>query len=225
MCAEILIGTRGWDHDEWVGDYYPEELPDDWRLCYYSNQYRAVLVPAPAWAVVDAGVVEAWMEDSDPEFRFVLEPPPEVARAPESWRAFLDLIGPLGPRTAGLFWSPPPSVAGDGSALVAILERLRTALPVCVDLPGGVATAEQRRILETLACSLCWRPQQVPAPDTGGDFLLALTGEADAGRQRALLEALDAWGGDHAVAVLIFEGRQAPERARQARVLAELLGL
>ena len=44
MTEPLLIGTRGWDHAS-GGDFYPADLPDDWRFCYYSNNLRSVLVP------------------------------------------------------------------------------------------------------------------------------------------------------------------------------------
>jgi uncharacterized protein YecE (DUF72 family) len=70
MPEEILIGTRGWDYDEWTGGFYPEELPSDWRFAYYSNHFRSVLVPQATWEKLGVDAVQDWLEDCDPEFRF-----------------------------------------------------------------------------------------------------------------------------------------------------------
>jgi len=43
--SQLLIGTCGWDHGHWCGPFYDPDLPTDWRLTYYANLLRAVLVP------------------------------------------------------------------------------------------------------------------------------------------------------------------------------------
>jgi len=69
----MLIGTIGWDWPDWTGTFYPENLPEDWRLSYYSVRLRAVLIPAEAWASAGEQIFATWCEDGDPEFRFVVE--------------------------------------------------------------------------------------------------------------------------------------------------------
>lgn len=45
----LQIGTYGWQHNHWLGSFYPEDLPVDWQLDYFSNAFRAVLVPQSVW--------------------------------------------------------------------------------------------------------------------------------------------------------------------------------
>jgi uncharacterized protein YecE (DUF72 family) len=28
---EIRAGARGWQFEQWVGEFYPDDLPEDWR--------------------------------------------------------------------------------------------------------------------------------------------------------------------------------------------------
>ena len=49
MTEPILIGVRGWEYPP-QESYYPPELPEEWRFCFYSNRLRSVLVPAQVWA-------------------------------------------------------------------------------------------------------------------------------------------------------------------------------
>jgi hypothetical protein len=42
-----LVGTAGWERAGWSADYYPEDLPPDWRLAYYANDCGCVLLDAP----------------------------------------------------------------------------------------------------------------------------------------------------------------------------------
>lgn len=32
--------------DDWIEHYYPDDLPVDWRLDFYANEYRTLFVPA-----------------------------------------------------------------------------------------------------------------------------------------------------------------------------------
>lgn len=41
----VETGSYGWDYDAWSEDFYPEDLPADWRLAYLANQCRLVVVP------------------------------------------------------------------------------------------------------------------------------------------------------------------------------------
>jgi uncharacterized protein YecE (DUF72 family) len=38
----ICIGTPGWPYDHWKGPFYPEDLPSDQRLTYYSRHFSTV---------------------------------------------------------------------------------------------------------------------------------------------------------------------------------------
>lgn len=67
---DFLTGCHGW-HNQFD---YPDDLPADWRLCYYSNELRSVIVPAALWSSIDQQA-EQWMQDTDDEFKFVFEVP------------------------------------------------------------------------------------------------------------------------------------------------------
>ena len=45
----ILVGIQGWLHDRWQGSFYPEDLPADWQLDFYSNQFYCVLIEQEQW--------------------------------------------------------------------------------------------------------------------------------------------------------------------------------
>lgn len=41
------VGISGMGWDEW----YPEDLPPEWRLGYYANEFQVVLIPESDWCV------------------------------------------------------------------------------------------------------------------------------------------------------------------------------
>jgi Uncharacterized conserved protein len=80
----MLIAPLGWDHDGWSGTFYPDDLPPEWRLAYYGNEFRAVVVPAALWQQADAATAAQWAADTAEGFSFLLEaadtPPPVTLR-------------------------------------------------------------------------------------------------------------------------------------------------
>ncbi|RDH81365.1 MAG: hypothetical protein DIZ80_14840 [endosymbiont of Galathealinum brachiosum] len=65
----IRVGACDWDHAHWQGSFYPDDLPVDWRLTYYANEYSAVLVPESKWRSKEADF-EQWADDVPEGFRF-----------------------------------------------------------------------------------------------------------------------------------------------------------
>lgn len=211
MPEPILIGTRGWERPDWTGGFYPEALPDDWRLGYYVNHLRAVLVPAETVARADAAAVRAWAEEAYAEFRFVLEVPaalPDVSR----------LIVPLRPQVAGLLLRVEDTV--ETGWLASRLQELTSLSPVCVALPVASRTPALLDCLARHQAGLCWHADTEDAPRPGGRFLAALSSMSEPKAQRRVLEALHAWQGEEGIAGLFFDD---PEAAKQARLLAELM--
>jgi len=65
----IIVGACDWDRPEWLSTFYPDDLPEDWRLSYYANEFSAVLVPQAKWRAADVDF-EQWAEDVPEGFRF-----------------------------------------------------------------------------------------------------------------------------------------------------------
>jgi uncharacterized protein YecE (DUF72 family) len=231
MKEPILLGTRGWEEPAWSPSFYPEELPPEWRFTYYSNQLRAVLVPAERGAVVTETEVREWPEDSDPGFRFVLEAPLTLGRpVPDvplevTLARFMRVFEPLGPQTAGVLLRIASDAPPDAAWLDRLLTRVRDRDPrLCVDLPPAFRNPATLAALDRHEAGLCWQTAVEAAPRAGGRLLVALTQTAEPRAQRGLLERLAQWQGERAAtAGLFFEGPRAPELAQQARLLAELM--
>jgi hypothetical protein len=70
-----MVTSRGWwdlaDHDR----FYPEDLPQDWRLSYFANSFRAAWLPAGLWTGADPQTVKQWHDDVPPGFHFAAEQP------------------------------------------------------------------------------------------------------------------------------------------------------
>lgn len=74
----VYLGSIGWEHAAWQGVFYPDDLPEDWRLAYYNTQFSAVFLPYADWSTANDERWRQWLDDCQRRFRFVLEsgPPP-----------------------------------------------------------------------------------------------------------------------------------------------------
>ena len=225
---DLLIGTRDWQNTVWSGKFYPDNLPDDWRFCFYSNQFRSVLIPGTVWESVTAEDVSTWIEDSDAEFKVVCESPAwfsEIITIPElqdCWNSFQEITAPLFNQIAGYLWSPSAKQLQQQNFLSGALEILSQVKPVSLLLTGKQAEDSQ---ISGTGASICWSIADSESPEPHGDFLVALCQENDLKQIRIVIEKLSDWMGENRQAVLIFEGDNALVQAQQARMIAEMMAV
>lgn len=68
----VYLGAVGWGHGAWQGDFYPEDMPEDWQLSFYNTQFRCVYLPFEQWRNAADEEVSGWLHDTREGFRFVL---------------------------------------------------------------------------------------------------------------------------------------------------------
>lgn len=72
----VFLGARDWRHAAWLEHFYPEDMPEDWRLTFYATQFSCVWLEWDSWRNGDWGVFDNWLEDTPRGFRFLLEAGP-----------------------------------------------------------------------------------------------------------------------------------------------------
>lgn len=85
----ILTGAEGWLHPSWRGNFYPDDLPDDWLLSYYNTQFQAVYLPAAVWQAASKATWAQWLHDTQDGFYFVLGAGDAASVKPASERVLL----------------------------------------------------------------------------------------------------------------------------------------
>jgi hypothetical protein len=103
--GRVEIVTRGWDLPGEAGDFYPWDLPRDWRLTFFSNAFPAVLVPAALWIPASSRRLRDWADDVHDGFRFYLELPAACDPAD----GLRNAAEALGDRLAGVVGSTDPA--------------------------------------------------------------------------------------------------------------------
>lgn len=154
------VGALDWRHPHWDGSYYPDDLPADWRLAYYANDFTCVLLSEAAWRMADEVEWGEWRDEVPPGFRFLLE---LDAGAPD--RAAARCAETLGP--AFRAWVSRTSAPESTVLRAAPIEQaLEGAAPVIL---LSAADIHDRRALGRRFVALAQRPAPV----------LALIGEGD----------------------------------------------
>ena len=155
----IDLVPRGWEQESWIRGFYPDDLPEEWRLCYFANEFSSVLLPRTTWLSVADDVVIAWAEDLPAGFRVYLE---GVCAAHEGK---LDrVLSALGGHLVGVV-NDEAGIRKSGQVSFSFretpVEAVCVAGPVACSVPGPSIDDLQaaRRLLEDLAR----RPGSAPA--------------------------------------------------------------
>lgn len=118
--VRVDVGAWDWRSPVWCREYYPEELPEEWRAAYYANEYRCAGLPADAWSVEQ---LEAWREDLPEDFSLWLETGP--AQLAES--GIVPALAALGARLAGVWPGPATDPAMLRDAGIRVIAQPREA--------------------------------------------------------------------------------------------------
>lgn len=158
----VTIAAAGWWGLADADAYYPDDLPEDWRLGYFANDHPAVYVPAPAWQGQPVESLRAWRDDVNQGFRFFLEhPSTDAPAAPTLTQA----VTALGERLGG--W-----VRWPGAAPGTLLRPSPDA-----SAPWGRAVTCPRALVGDLRAGARWLREQA---DTAPATLVILAGASSA---------------------------------------------
>jgi Protein of unknown function DUF72 len=214
--TELLVAARGWMHPGWRGAFYPPDLPDEWRLDYYANEFRGVLVPFETLRDSSAEDIALWRESVGPGFWFALE-----LRATAGVAALLAKCTPLAGRIAAILLRRAGNASFSPASLDSDLRTLRT-IAVAVDAP-----ADDPALLEMLArrgAGLYWPAPSAHAP-RGGSAIGRLQRNSNLQALRAQIEEFLSYAAGCPHALLVAEGASPDvELMRQAKAIGELLG-
>ncbi len=212
----LVVAGYGWESEAWSRDYYPEDLPPDWRFDYYVNEFRAVLLPQQRWRTADEALVARWCEDAHGQFSFHLE---LVVDGDEQMvRTLLDEVvlrcrwlgGYLGAVQVVLPVACPDWV-------YPLLREVSGQLPLSLSVPEG-GRLEVARL--PAAISLCRQAGAVPVCSGERPRVVTIEAMHDKRQLRRVVEALCATSGETET-VLVSDDMVT---LRDARTIAELLG-
>jgi len=107
--VRLQIGTCGWEHKDWLGSFYPDDLPESWRLDYFSNALNVVLVPQRVWLSWSQTKITEILESVEGGFGFYLALQNELEGGVKNKKTVLQLqaiLSALGTNVLGfVVWS------------------------------------------------------------------------------------------------------------------------
>ena len=132
----VRVGTSGFSYPEWVGRFYPAELPQDDWLSFYAARLGAVEINNSFYRVPRSHVVEGWRDAVPADFRIILKVTRRVthfsrlaasAADPMAWMWRAAEV--LGERGGPLLFQLPPNLRADVERLRAFLGGLAELAP------------------------------------------------------------------------------------------------
>ncbi len=185
----IGVVADGWWQLADAGGYYPEDLPADWRLGYFANEYEGVYLALAHWRAVPVNVLRDWSGDVHDGFRFYLDYPrcQGAHRSDPAEAALIDAaVRALGQRLGGFIrWQStdvgsllvPTTTAGTAGRLCGAATVLRCPPDVQQDLRA--AGAWLRRVAGRHRATLVVLRQPTSVQLAAWKDLRALLGIAD----------------------------------------------
>jgi hypothetical protein len=196
--THVLPLRTGWDSAPDGPDEYPQDLPPEWRLAYYANDFWGVLVPHGIWREAGPAGAVAWVADTPARFRFFLE-----LDAGDRESGSTAVAAALGDRLGGLVGTASALASAPGAGPSRLL-RVATEPGQTVPLAGwGLAWEVPVPLTRDLRGARAWvearvRGQGLPGVDAtatpgAAPPILALLGECrfeDLARWQAMLELM-----------------------------------
>ena len=204
-------GVAGPGEDWWEG-FFPEDLPREWQLEYYTHYHSRLLLPASVWLETEAPAFGDWAEAVAPALRLTLDWPADLAPGAGAARA-LALAAALGDCLQAVVLGPM-----DAARVQAIRDALESAGLGRLTVYGA---GEDRAIARAAVASF-HPPAGGESAAAGGAWQIAPEAGLDAPGWRALVEALGQAGGSGEMPVFL---RARPERLSDFRTIAQLLGV
>jgi uncharacterized protein YecE (DUF72 family) len=159
----LLIGTSGWQYQDWRGRLYPEKLPLRLWLEHYAERFAVVEVNNAFYRLPERDTFRAWRDRTPDDFTVAVkmsrylthvkrlkEPAEPVAR-------FLGRAEALGDKLGPVLLQLPPTLKVDVAALDETLAQFPGSVRVAVE-PRHESwwTGEVRDLLTRYGAALCW---------------------------------------------------------------------
>lgn len=192
--AELVVGAYGWQHAAWQAAYYPDDMPEEWRLAYYANEFGCVVLPAEQWQAADQETIEQWLSEMAEDFLLFLELPAQAGNLSAHIKLFAGrCAGAILQEGEPADWSAVP----DGIPLL------------CSEESGQLRRYHRVGQTESVLAWLATQPEErIELPVLREQIETALKGVTATSR----------------LAFIIGNQAPAMENLQNARVVAELLG-
>ena len=98
MAIKYFIGCSGWWYKDWVGTFYPPNIPEEKRLKYYSQFFNTTEINVTFYKLPPKKLISSWVKRTPHYFVFSVKAPQELTHklhflfAPRIIKNFFDRI-------------------------------------------------------------------------------------------------------------------------------------
>lgn len=149
--GKVRIGISGWSYDEWIGDFYPDDVTKSRRLEYASRRFAAIEVNGSFYSLLKPATYRDWHERTPPGFRLAVKGSRFITHNKKLGEVETPLAnffasGPpaLDEKLGPILWQLPETFAFDEERARAFLELL----PGDVEEAAELAERHDERVEE-----------------------------------------------------------------------------
>lgn len=226
----VLIGACGWKHAVWVKNFYTEDLPEDWQLGFYSNEFAVVYVYASDWLATSQSSdfdISEWKDDVSDSFSFILEISNDVLLDERKFTEALNKANSLDELCLGFVFKLSPKANEDIALFKNILSKAQAISPVCIDAGNTILSTELKHLLmkENVAGLKSGKSPNLDSLNKGALEIYRISSDGlDMKDVRKVVEVCLDVSSDDCISVLCFEGEPPSlEVMRNADIILNLL--
>lgn len=221
----VVMGTCGWKHPEWLDSFYSEDLPQDWQLGFYSNEFPLVYVPSADW--IEEPDLTEWIEDVNESFRFIFEVPAGYLLDDSLFEAMEEKIESIQDSCLGVVLMLTPNNSNDTTRLSKCIQSLQKLASVSVDLSSESISDEALGVLKEYRVSTVWNGESGAYNNSNQASLMICrinANDMDMPVLKEIVEACLQVSTEQCISVLCFEGNPPSiETLRNANMILDLL--
>jgi uncharacterized protein YecE (DUF72 family) len=128
---ETYVGTSGWVYNDWVGIFYPEDLPSKERLRFFSKHFRTAEVNYSFYHLPKPTTYENWYNQTPEKFEFAVKASrfithiKRLKEAKTAWTKFLGNALYLKEKLGPILFQLPPSFRATVENVMTLKEFLK----------------------------------------------------------------------------------------------------
>jgi len=159
---DLRIGCSGWQYRDWLGNFYPKDLPQARWFEYYATRFDTVEVNSSFYRLPEPETFARWRDGAPEGFVFAVKASrylthmKKLKDPAEPLERMFASVRALGPRLGPVLYQLPPHWTRDVGRLDAFLDLLPRDVPQAVEFRDPSWYADDTfAVLERHGVSLC----------------------------------------------------------------------
>ncbi len=188
---KVRVGCSGWSYKDWVGGFYPADLPAGEYLNFYSKFFNCVEIDSSFYRIPSPFMIEQWKRKTPEGFLFSPKIPKKITHDNKlqnfegNLAYFYGIVSKLGEKLGPIVAQLPPSIKLEThrKVLENFVSSLDSRFTHAVEFRHkSWFNPEVYRLLEKNNVAMAWSLNQyleTPAQSTANFGYLRMVGERD----------------------------------------------